>query len=492
MFAILFSHNWKEKTRSSIWAKNVLANIFLGLAALMLLSYALLLGFFLAGPIEELIDVDPIAFVNRGLLYYFFFEFFLRFFLQNVPVQDIEPYLHLPIKKGRIVHYMLRKSQISVFNLLAILIFTPFAFIRIGGEYGAFTGFMYWVMIIGASFSVHFKTIYFKKKLNDIPNLFIILLLVILVIGGLDYYSIFSFSDFSLWIFNQILAQPLLALVFPLSWFLTYRICYAYFVKNTYPEELSTKKGQTKIRGDFGFLKRFGRIGELIGLELKLILRHKRPRTALILSGVFLLYGLVFYPQEAYQQMDWIFLFVGIFVTGIFFINHGQFLLSWESGYFDFVLTRKTNYRQYIEAKYYMFVVAAAIAFVCSLAYGFFGIKIILINLAAFLFNIGINIPLVMRIAMNSPKRIDLNKGAVFNYEGVGAAQFIIALPVLFLPYVFYAPFLIWGNGNESIGLMLVGLVGLIGFLLRDKTIDTLTQAFTKKRHQIAAGFRAQ
>ncbi len=490
MFGTLLSQNWKEKTRSSIWAKSVVANVFLGFAAVMLLSYAVLLGFFISVGLEDMIDSDPIDFINKALLYYFFFEFFLRFFLQNVPVQAIEPYLHLPIKKGRIVHFMLRKSQFSVFNILAFLVFTPFAFIRIGQEYGMYTGFMWWLMIVGAAFTVHFKTMYFKKKLNDIPNLFVIMFLVIAVVGGLDYFNIISLSELSLWLFNWILAEPILALIFPLSWFLTYRINYQYFVNNTYPEELSTSKNKTKIRGDFGFLKRFGRIGELIGLELKLIIRHKRPRSALIMSGFLLLYGLVFYPQEAYQEMDWIFLFVGIFVTGIFFINYGQFLLSWESGYFDFVLTRKTSYRQYFEAKYYMFVVAAAIAFVCSLAYGFFGVKIILINLAAFLFNIGINIPLVMRIAMNGPKKIDLNKGAAFNYEGVGAAQFLIAIPVLLLPYVVYLPFRLLGN--DVIGLILVGVVGLVGFLFRDKTIDMLTSAFVKNRHKIASGFRAQ
>lgn len=490
MFKTLLLQNWKEKTRSSIWAKSVVANIFLGFAALMLLSYAVLLGFFLAIGLEDLVDQDPISFVQKALLYYFVFEFFMRFFLQNVPVQAIEPYLHLPMKKGRVVHFMLRKSQISVFNLLAILIFTPFAFIRIGESYGMYTGFMWWLMIVGASFTVHFKTMYFKKKLNDIPNLFLIMFGAIAVIGGLDYFGIIALSDFSLWFFNWILEMPLLALIFPLSWFLTYRINYGYFVNNTYPEELSTRKSKTQIRGDFGFLKRFGRIGELIGLELKLILRHKRPRSALIMSGFLLLYGLVFYPQEAYQEMDWIFLFVGIFVTGIFFINYGQFLLSWESGYFDFVLTRKTSYRQYFEAKYYLFVVASAIAFVCSLAYGFFGLKIIMINLAAFLFNIGVNIPLVMRIAMNGPKKIDLNKGAAFNYEGVGAAQFLIAIPVLLLPYVVYLPFR--AIGNDTLGLILVGFVGLVGFLLRDKVIDLLTKSFTKNRHKIAAGFRAQ
>lgn len=491
MIARLIGLNWKKKLRSPIWAKNLLANIFLAFAALMLLFYAIALGFVLSFGLDEFFpDKDPIDLINGLLIYYFFVEFFLRFFLQNVPILSIQPFLHLPVRKSKIIHFMLRKSQLSVFNLLAFLIFTPFAFAKIGVEYGMYTGFMWWIMIIGLMFTVHFKTMYFKKKLNDIPNLFLIMLVTIAGIAALDYYGILTLSAVSALIFNSVLEIPPLASIAILGWLITYRMNFVYLKNNTYPEELTTYKANNKIAGEFAFLKRFGSIGELVIIELKLILRHKRPRNTLIFSAALLLYGLIFYPQKAYQEMDWMFLFIGVFVTGIFFINYGQFLLSWESGYFDFVLIRKASYRQYIESKYYLFVITCAISFLLSLGYGYFGLKIIGINLAAFLFNIGINIPLVMRIAMYSPKKIDLSKGAAFNYEGVGAAQFLIILPVIFLPYVIYGPFI--AIDQESLGLAILGFIGLMGFLLRERIITYLTNTLIKNRHKIAAGFRAQ
>ena len=111
-------------------------------------------------------------------------------------------------------------------------------------------------------------------------------------------------------------------------------------------------------------------------------------------------------------------------------------------------------------------------------------------HLAAYLFNIGINVFAVMRIAMFNPKKIDLSKRAAFNYEGVGAAQFLIAIPILFLPYVFYAPLAILGYAD--LGLLLTGGAGLIGFVLRDKSLNMITKYFIENRHKIAAGFRAQ
>ena len=491
MIQTFISHAWKESFRSPIWAKNLLANVFLGFVGLMLMVYAIMAGVAIAFKLDDFFPgQDPVELINGALLYYFFFEFLLRFFLQNVPVLSIQPYLHLPIKKSQFLNFMLRKSQVSVFNLLALFLFAPTAILKVAKEYGALTGLLWLTMIIGMVFTIHFLGILFKKKLNDLPNLLLGMVVLVAGLGALDYFQVISFSSVSKQLFGAVLDQPVFAAIPVLLWVVLYRLNYVYLAKNTYPEEISTKKNKAKVSGDFTFLKRFGRIGELIGLELKLILRHKRPRNSLVMSGLLLFYGLFFYTQDGFQELNGMFLFAGVFVTGSFFINHGQFLLSWESGYFDFIMTRRSNIRQYFEAKYYMFVVACTIAFVASTGYAYFGVEIILFNLAAYLFNIGIGIPFVMRIAMYSPKKIALNKGAAFNYEGVGAAQFLIALPVLGLPYVFYGPLAAFGYGNY--GLLLVALIGLVGFLLRNKTIDYLTSSFTKNRHKIAAGFRAQ
>lgn len=487
----LISHIWKQEFRSPVWAKSLLANLFLGFAALLMLSYVLILGVAMDGLVMKFFpEEDPMEFVNGIILYYFMVEFFMRFFLQNVPVLEIQPYLHLPMRKGKIIHFMLRKSQLSVFNLLAIFLFLPFALMRVAGESGGVNALGWIATIIGLSMVNHFLTMFFKKKLNDTPNLFLGLIVFFSALVALDYFQLVSFSSLSSSVFGYILETPALAIAPIVMAFVAYRLNFNFLFHNTYPEELATKKSTGKITGDFAFLKRYGQIGQLIALELKLILRHKRPRNTLIMSGLFLFYGLVFYTNDVYADTPFIFIFAGVFVTGIFFINHGQFLLSWESGYFDFVLTRKVSFKQYFEAKYWMFVVASTIAFVLSLAYGYFGWKIVFINLAAYLFNIGINIFAVMRLAMFNPKKIDLNKGAAFNYEGVGAAQFLIMIPIMILPYVLYTPFTLLGY--ENLGILSTGLIGLAGFLFRDKMLNALTRFFTSRRHKIAASFRSQ
>ncbi|OEK07126.1 DUF5687 family protein [Roseivirga misakiensis] len=491
MIQALLSHSWKEQFRSAVWAKNLVANIFLGLAAIMITAYALLIGIFLKEIVGAILpDTDPLSIINSVVIYYVAFEFFIRFFLQNVPVLSIQPYLHLPIRKAKMINYMLGKSLLSPFNVLSLLFFAPFA-IRVVNSANSTGQAVGWLLfIVGLAFMLHYAIILFKKKLSEHPNLIFYAFIVIAGIAALDFYGIVSLSSISSEMMSTVLATPYLGAIPWLATVLFYFLNFNFLVNNTYPEEISIKKKEASVSGDFAFLKRFGHKGELMATEIKLILRHKRPRNTVMFSAIFLFYGLIFYPNPQYQEMEFIFVFVGVFITGIFFIQYGQFLLSWDSSFFDFVLVRKSTFKEYIEAKYYLFVLISTIGFVVSLGYGYFGWKIVLINFCAYLFNIGINVFAVMRIAMFNPKKIDLNKRAAFNYEGVGAAQFLIAIPIMILPYLIYAPLAIFGYAD--LGIILTGGAGLVGFILREKSLKIITDYFVQNKHKIAAGFRAQ
>lgn len=496
MIKDFLSHGFLQARRSPVWAKSLITNVVLGFFGLMMLFYMLLLGVFLHKVADGLEGeffpgASRIEIISRFLIYYFGFEFILRFFLQNTPVLFIQPYLHLALKKSKIIHFMLCKSMVSIFNLLALLLLIPFGIVVVYQQMGMGAFFGWTVSILGLSMLNHYLGIYFKKKLNDYPNL--MLALIALMVGAtlVEYFNIFEFSTISIWVFAQFLETPALALIPVVLAIAFYQLNFLYLRNNTYPDEISARKAsKSKISGDFAFLKRFGKTGELVALELKMILRHKRPRMTLVFSGILLLYGLFFYTSDEMSQMSFIFILAGIFVTGAFFINHGQYLLSWQSGDFDFLLTRNVSFRQYLESKYWLFVAVCGIAFVLSIGYVYFGWKIVAINFAACLFNIGVNIPIVMRLSMFNPKKIDLNRGAAFNYEGMGAAQWLMSLPVLGLPYLFYLPFTL--AGYENYGIMAVGIVGVIGFAFHKYILGQLTEAFIKRRHKIAAGFRAQ
>jgi hypothetical protein len=491
MVAALLSHNWKKLRRSVSFTKEFATSIFLFFFALMVVGYSLALGFAMESIITKgLKQADSFQFLNSLMLYYFGFEFMMRYFMQSLPVLDVQPYLHLPMKRSRIVHYLLIKSEVHVLNATVPMLFAPFAFTVVADRFGTGAAWSWLLTLWMFSMSIHYIILLFKKGLDDTLLGFLTLIGIFGFLGAADYYGWFKLSEVSASLFAYTVQGPYLLLIMLLIGSVIYYFNFRFFLQVMYPDELvvhkTTNWGRTQ---DYGFLKNFGPIGEWINLELKLILRNKRPRTILFLSGFFLLYGLIFYTRDSHtEKMPGFLLFIGIFITGVFMINYGQLLFSWQGGHFDFTLTRPISLRQFIESKYWMLSAVTVFCFLLSIPYVYFGWKVIFVHAATTLFNLGINIFVILNLAMWEPKKIDLKKGGSFNYEGIGAAQWVMSIPILLGPYLFYLPFSF--SGHPNLGILAVGTAGLFGIALRPYLLKLTTRRLENRRYTLAAGFR--
>ena len=492
MVSTLLSHGWKKFSRSPAFTKEISTSIFLGLMALMMVGYTLGLGFGLNAIITKVLDKpDSFTFLNMLLLYYFVVEFVMRYLIQNVPVLDIQPYLHLPIKRSRIMHFLLIKSLVHVLNFSVLLLFTPFAFTVVAKQFGA-SGAWSWLLSIWAiSLGLHYTVTLFKKQLDDSIWGILVFVLFFSSLAAADYYQWFRLSDVSANLFYVAADQSIILLGSVLALGALYFFNYQFFINGVYADEHQLNKNVTRKAQDFAFLKGLGNIGDLINLELKFIFRNKRPRTVFYMSGMFLLYGLFFYTQEKYVVgMPSFLLFVGIFITGIFMINYGQFLFSWQASHFDFTLTRPVSLRQFIESKYWLLNSVTMLCFLLSIPYAYFGWNIVFNHAMLTLFNMGVNIFIILNMAMWGPKKLNLAKGGSMNYEGIGAAQWVMGIPILISPYIIYTPFAI--AGRADLGVVALGLIGLIGIVLRPYLLTRTTKRLERLKYSIAEGFRKE
>jgi len=296
---------WKQFIRSSYWQKSVALNIFLVLIALYFILVFFGLGIALFPLLKEhMPDKDPFNTVNQFLFFWFLADLLMRFFFQKLPVMSIKPLLALPVKKNKIVHYVLGKSVLSFFNFLPLFTVIPFG--------------------------------------------------ITLLFQGYDTASI-------------------------VNWMVLLFICTQ--IINFLNFIIESKSASTDLAMSAPFLQ----------LDLRMLWRNKRPRSTVFIVLIGLFYGLFFYPNPLYQDMPAMYVFVGIFVTGIFLINFGQFIPAWDSGYYKLLMSQNIPYKDYLQSKYLLMASSSFLMFVLSIPYVYFGWKVLLIHFAAMIYNIGIN-----------------------------------------------------------------------------------------------------
>jgi len=489
MLSTFLSHQWKDFWRSRNKAGSIAAQILLGFFMLYFVVLALGAGIFMSQLIGKIFPgQDVISAFNGIILYYFLFDLAVRTQMQELPTLSIIPYLHLNISKKTIVNFLNVKSLFTFFNLLPLFVFIPFCFIKIGPTLGILSALAYVISIISLSIFNNYLVLYLKRKAINNIAYFGLIIGTVAILAALDYYHIISVMNASNFVFMNVARYPFLAIAFILAAVFIFRINSMYLRSNLYTEELSSKN-EKKVSTDYAFLNRFGKVGILAALELKLILRHKRSRSSIFMGLAFLAYGFIFYkaPMIAKDEFGKM-LFAALFMTGISIISYGQFMFAWQSTHFDGLLVSKIDFKNFIKAKFLLFTISCTIITILASFYGFMSYKLLLLHLAAYLYNIGFATVLVLYFATMNYKRLDITKSASFNWQGVGATQWILGLPFILVPVFIYLPF---GIMNKPYwGLLAIGLFGLATLLMRNFWIDLLVKRFEKQRYKIAEGFR--
>jgi len=489
MLSTFLSHQRKSFWRSRNRGSSIAGQIVLGFFLLYFFALALGAGLGMSHLLAYFFpNQDVVKSFNGIILYYFAFDFIMRLQFQELPTLSIIPYLHLKIQKSKIIKFLNVKALFSAFNLWPFFIFLPFCFIKIAPGFGAVTTIMYIISIFSIMIFNNYMVLYIKRK--SITNtLYTFLgLVVVATFAALEYYKIISIMAGSDVVFRAITAHPLYGFAFTIAAVAIFYFNSNFLRKNLYVEELSTKQ-EKKGSTDYAFLNRFGKVGELAALELKLILRHKRPRSAVILGFFFLFYGFIFYKEkaintDAFGQM----MFGAIFMTGVSIIIYGQFMFAWQSAHFDGILANKINFKDYIRAKFLLFTIGCTIITLLASFYGFLSPKLLLLHLAAYLYNIGFGTVVVLYLATLNYKRLDITKAASFNYQGTGATQWLLMFPYALTPILIYVPF---GVLNKPYwGLVAVSVFGLAMLLLRNFWVNYIAKRLELQRYKIAEGFR--
>lgn len=486
MFTRFLSLEWKQFSRSSYFTKGIVIKIFLILGALYFAGLALALGaggFFIIK--ESLSGTDPLVFVNNFLIFWFLFDLCIRYFMQQLPVMNIKPFMLLPVKRSSVIKFLLAKSVVSFFNFLVLFLFIPFSVVLYLQGYPPMQVVSWCLSIILFSFSMNFLNFLLNKN----NRVFYPLVFTLVILGALQYFGIFRVTEITGVFFNALYNLPYLIVV-PLGLLIfLFWVNYQYIRNSFYLDGAISKKIKEVKTNDLSWINRFGAIAPFLKNDIKLIIRNARPKQVLLMSFLFLFYGLIFYTQKTYQNMPAFLAFASIFVTGGFLLSFGQLVPSWDSEYYKLLMSQNIPYRKYLESKWYLMVFAVGISFILSTPYLYFGWRIFGMITAGAIFNMGLNsfITLFGGALNRVPVELNVKAKAFSNTQGFNPTQLLIALPKMLGPIlIFYIPYKFL---SFEAGLIALALSGVLGLVFKNFFLNKIENVYQKGKYKTIAAF---
>lgn len=475
---------WKQFSRSASFKTNVAIKIILSIVGaiyLLGLLSAGVAGFYAL----KKFNLDPLVQINKYIVYYILGDLAIRFFMQKIPILNIRPLLNMPFKKATIVHFSLGKTALSFFNFSHSFLFVPLTILLLIDGYDVVSVLLWHLSM----FSLIYINNYLNIILNNKDAVFYGFVVVVLGLVASQYYGFFNITDYSINVFGAFFNTqwafliPVIALIF------LYNFTFNYFKNDLYLDAGLASKHEIAKTEELTWLNQFGTLGTFIKNDIKLIKRNKRSKTTVLMSVIFLFYGLLFFSPEM-GQAEVMKIFAGIFVSGGFLFTFGQFVPSWDSAYYPLMMTQNIPYRNYLTSKWWLIVIATCISTIAASFYLFMGWEVYLTIVVAAIYNIGVNSHLVLYAGAYTKTPVDLgaSKGAFGDKKAFNIQTMLISLPKLLLPVLLYAVGLYIFNANT--GLALVAIAGILGFAFRNKMFSIIEKVYKTEKYKTIDAYK--
>ncbi|TYP99739.1 hypothetical protein C7447_101343 [Tenacibaculum adriaticum] len=485
MISRFLNLEWKQFFRSMFWQKGILINILMGLFVLYFAIAFLSIGvggfYFLK---KQYPEQDPLKIINSLMLFFIIGDLIFRYIMQKLPVMNIKPMLALPIKKSKLVNYILTKSAFSFFNVLGMFFYIPFAIVLIKEGYGI-SNILGW---LAAMFFIILSANYLNFLINK-NNIALVVLTVLL--GGtvaLQYFGIYDITKISSFLFDGLYVNPIYFLI-PIALLVgLYYLNYKQLANQVYLDDAIATKTKEATSSDLSFVNRFGSLAPFIKNDMRQIWRNKRTKTIFFMSFLFLFYGIIFFSNKVYEEkMPAFLIFAALFVTGGFAINYGQFIPAWDSAHYRMIMSQNIRYRKFLESKWLLMAIVTFVLYILSIPYLYYGVDKFLMITAGAVFNIGFNTLFLLFAGSFNRKRIDLNASGFGNTQGTSATQFLIIIPMMGIPMFLFWIFNKYVSFNA--GIIAIAAVGIIAFIFKNYFMNLIEKKYIKDKYAAIHAF---
>ncbi|MFC3160199.1 hypothetical protein SAMN05443633_102478 [Chryseobacterium arachidis] len=435
--------------------------------------------------IREEMNMDPVKVVSKFLIIAWTADLIFKYLWQEMPTQNIKPFLTLNISKKTLVNYMLGKTFLSAFSWLNSLFFITFSVIALFYGYNI-PGTFAW--LVGVSLLFYLNN-FINILFNDKENIAIAVGCLIAAVAGLAYYNIIPVLNYSEEFFYSFYEKPYFVVISVLLFFALWKVSFRHIYQVFYLDEgLEAKKtvGRTE---NIAFLNKYGAIGTFINNDIKMLRRNKVTKGVLLGSVMFLFYGMLMFSSPIYKTPAMM-MFMGLFVTGGFQFMFGQRVPAFDSSYYPLMMTLNVPYKEYLKAKWWLMNIVTVFSMILAVCYAYFGWNMYLTFFAAGIYNIGVNSQFTLWSGAFNKMQIDLNaKEKRFGQKNsFNMKSLLLLIPKMLLPMIVFA--LMQRFFDITAAVISIAILGFIGFLLREKIFDIIVKHYKVEKYSTLNAFK--
>lgn len=491
---ILLSHRHKAERRNLDYSKNKMAKAIVYLSTSIVIIYFMLIAVVFSMVANDSRSNTATEILCGFMPFILAIDFGFRFILQQTPSQIIKPYTLLPLPKYICIDTFIFSSLFNLGNTIWFALLLPYSIMSIVFSLGFTTALevLTWALILILANSQWYAII--RTLINKSIKWWIAVILVYgietlpLYYKGLDVENFFDFySVFGTSIDHHRLLPILSAIAILVILVAINRRVQFYFIKCEVAE--THKKGIAKETRQMSFLNRYGELGSFLQLEIKLMLRNKNPRKALLFNSLGVVFiSVIIIASDIYDSTSmanyW----------GLYnFVLYGSTILikamGYEGNYIDGLMVRKENILLLLRSKYIIISTLLIFPFVLMLPVVFTG-KLSLFRLISFaIFTIGFQHFILLQMAIYNKQTIPLNtrltskSGIDNNY-----IQMLIVLFVLIVPNAFISIMLTFFS--SYITYTILTIIGMAFIITNKLWLKDIYKRLMKRRYYNMEGFR--
>jgi hypothetical protein len=407
---------------------------------------------------------------------------------------QIAPYLSMPIKRNVLFNFLLVKEFSSFWNFYLLFLVVPFAFKAITPFFGISGVFLY-ILFFFLLCVINSLIVSFANNLVKHSAWYYILIAVFVALPFISPVT----GRFDLGHYTQKIGSLLLNYNL-LVWIGLIGLLIAVWVINRmqmrsgiYRELQGVKAEKISSFSRLSFLDQFGEIGELIQLEIKMILRSSRLKQSVLFVGgfIFAFYIFMLYSPHysSVNSNTFVLLLYGMMAIGILGLIMGQYLFTAESSFFDGMMSRKVSIYNMLKGKYFFYSSYAFITSLFLLVPAYHGKISILLVIANLFYVTGPFFFMIFQNAVYNKTYLDLFDKGMMNWKGSSGSMVAITMITMFLPVIILLIIIAFFGKEVAYWFMII--IGIIFTLTSQQWLQWTYNRFLVRKYKNMEGFRS-